>query len=73
MYEIEKGIPIPPQNKGVRIYPFDTMEIGDSFLVPDGGGNKAVSALQQYRKKDTTRRFTVRAQPDGTMRIWRIE
>lgn len=73
MYEIEKGIPIPQQNKGVRIYPFPTMEVGDSFLVLDGGRNKAVSALVRFKKHNATRKFTVRTQPDGSLRIWRIE
>lgn len=73
MYEIEKGIPVPTQNKGMRIYPFPTMEVGDSFLVADGGRNRAMSALVRYKQHNAGRRFTVRTQPDGSLRIWRIE
>lgn len=37
-FEIEKGIPIPAIKRGgghiEAIYPFDTMEVGDSFFIP---------------------------------------
>ena len=35
MIKIEKDIPIPPKSQGKRAkYPFQSMGLGDSFVVP---------------------------------------
>jgi hypothetical protein len=71
--EIEKGIPIPPKKGGKIFFPFDEMEVGDSFFVPVKEknmrrlvNNKASKYAGKSGKKFTTR--TV----EGGIRCWRI-
>jgi hypothetical protein len=74
MFQIEKGVPIPPRRGGGEsIYPFDAMEVGDSFLVPNGTkSTKALHSAAQTAKKRLGRSFAVRAVANGT-RVWRID
>lgn len=79
MIKIERGVPIPPparsrsaerQNK----YPFDTMEVGDSFFVAtkadetSAGIQRRLTACAAMHKpmRYATRRV------DGGVRCWRI-
>ncbi len=80
MYEIEKGIPIPKSHaKG--LFPFQDMEIGDSFLVevdPDIllGKQKLWKALRNARdnaKKDYEIETTYRKVGPGRFRVWRTK
>jgi hypothetical protein len=73
LYTIEKGIPIPPI-KQASTYPFNTMEVDDSFLVETDREDIVESArsaaqwhAQKYGKKFVTR--TV----EGGLRIWRVK
>ena len=34
-FKIERGVPIPTRQRAPR-YPFDSLEVGESFFVPDG-------------------------------------
>lgn len=87
--EIEKGIPVPPARpagKGGREskYPFESMDVGDSFLVPANiaPADGDFSALRRLRLNLMTRctkagkrwgrRYTTRMVPEG-VRVWRIE
>lgn len=75
MYEIEEGVPIPELLQGAPCkYPFRTMDVGQSFFVPnDGSGVRALQrrvAGSTCRIKD--RKFTVR-QVEGGVRCWRTE
>ena len=52
MYRIQKNIPIPakmPQGRK-QIYPFDRMEVGDSFAVPLSKRKSLVSSINKYAK-----------------------
>ena len=71
-FEIEKGIPIGIKSAGVRTskYPWATMEIGDSFLVPDLGVDSMSAAASQAGKR-LGRKFTCRTMNHG-VRIWRV-
>jgi hypothetical protein len=63
--KIEKGRPIP------RNYPFDKMEVGDSFLIPEYMRHESVyMAAMRYRKK-TGKKFAVRRTADGYC-CWRV-
>lgn len=63
--KVEKGIPIPAR------YPFNQMEVGDSFVVPMEITRYAVStAAHRYGKKHGIK-FTVRRMTDKTIRCWR--
>lgn len=63
--QIEKNIPVP------RRFPFDKMEVGDSFAIPPDTRREtvAVAALRYGRKHDME--FVVRMVPDRTYRCWR--
>jgi hypothetical protein len=69
MFKIEKGI---PQNiKSMRMqYPFDKMDVGDSFLVKGGEqGMKARSAAGNWGKVNG-KKFSTRKVGDD-YRVWR--
>ena len=68
MYEIEKNIEIP-SNKHQK-YPWDDLEVGDSFLMPDGNLNQARSASNSWAMRHNVE-FAVRT-VDGGVRVWRI-
>lgn len=83
-YEVEKGIPIPTINRTTRqLYPFDKMEVGDSFKVQLVLGEKHAkkfnslnSAIHAFRKKNKCleKRFTCRhIKEEEIIRCWRIE
>ncbi len=65
-YKIEKGIPMPPIPKK---YPFNLMEIGDSFFVPKPPNKvSAVAGLYGKRHGKKFRCITV----DGGTRVFRV-
>ena len=65
--KVEKGMPIPNR------YPFDEMEVGDSFALPPGVARNTVSvAAGRYGEKHAMK-FTVRRMDDKTLRCWRVE
>ena len=82
MFEIEKDIPIPPLkgNRKETLYPFNQMEVGDSFFVPFGEDEKLtkmrVSAsigqrCRHYKKNGQPNRFSMRSVGTG-VRVWRV-
>ena len=53
-------------------YPFDGMEVGDSFLVPSHVNRTTVSvAAKRWGEKHDVK-FTIRMTEDRTLRCWRI-
>lgn len=53
-FKIESGIPFAPTNRGGRgrkptAFPFDDMDVGDSFLIPCDPQDKKV--LDSWRRK----------------------
>lgn len=78
---IDTDIPIPearPKGKNVGrriVWPFATMNVGDSFLVPEWADEgRAFAALWKMRKEERIspdRNFSVRV-IDGRPRIWRV-
>lgn len=71
-FKIEKGIPMPATNS---VYPFASMEVGDSFAVPIAQHKHLVSASQNYRRRHGKEVvFSIRRVDDETqVRIWRME
>jgi hypothetical protein len=67
--KIEKGLPLVPYNN--TRWPFDSMEIGDSFLIPSQTKSSTVSAAARFHSKIKGTKFSVRKTPDGH-RCWRI-
>lgn len=73
MYKIEKHVPAPEDLGGMKKYPFDDMEIGDSFFVPNGKVRNIKQQVQYYQNKTEKRkRFAVR-EVEGGVRVWRVE
>lgn len=75
MYKIQKNVPIPSKTAHGRkkVYPFEKMEVGDSFAVPLIKTKTVTSAVSQENKKyKGERRYTIRVIKNKT-RIWRIQ
>ena len=76
MYEIEKGIPVPPNSERATKYPWK-MAIGESFFVPFGEDEHALTTQRVRRSAAMAgprynKKFTVR-EVDGGLRVWCIE
>lgn len=78
MFKIEKNIEITKRKKRQRNnlkYPFNEMEVGDSFLVPVGDEDERVVQRRlvsacKYKKVDGIK-FKTRCLCDG-VRVWRV-
>jgi hypothetical protein len=70
-YEIEKGVEMPPDKRKTSKYPFEKMEVGDSFFVPEKTAISLQSTCSLYKQK-TGYKFILR-EVDGGVRIWRSE
>jgi hypothetical protein len=62
---IDKGVPIPNR------FPFDQMEVGDSFVITTKRQTASVAA-RRYGDKHGMK-FITRQMPDGTFRCWRTK
>ena len=73
MFKIDKGVPLPLQGKGARLYPFIELEVGDSFFVE---GKVPRNLHQPARQQCPGRKFVFRTRiendREGT-RVWRVE
>lgn len=74
MFKIEKGVPLPADDRPGRRakYPFEDMDIGDSFFVP--GHMKMASTISAAgRKLGMKFRYKVQTESgtEGT-RVWRV-
>lgn len=69
--KIEKGIPLPSRGgaNGNAKYPWRTMEVGDSFLVPAKTPRK-FSAHMAQAQRNTGHKFASRT-VEGGCRVWR--
>ena len=70
-FTVEKDIPPPPST---IVYPFKTMEVGESFLQPDTLlGIKLRGVIYNYGNRNG-KVFSVQKQPmDGGYRVWRTQ
>ena len=76
MFEIEKGIEITKSENNGTIdykYPFNLMDIGDSFFVPCEKSGTAILQrnISQLARNRRPKKFTVR-RLEGGVRCWRI-
>ena len=72
-YTIEKAIPFPEGKKRRSTYPFEQMEIGDSFLVPldrDKSPSGIYAAVSNAKKRHNINLTSARV--EGGIRVWRI-
>lgn len=76
-FHIEKHIAVPQKVGRPNIYPFDEMEVGDSFVVHADIAKQATMAAYRYafnkRKRGEHRAFVTRKIDDNNTRIWRSE
>lgn len=81
MIQIEKGIPIPERSyrNSISNLPFDKMEVGDSFFVPDKTDSTSLATMRVYcsrwaKQLGIKLRVSVqkKASPAG-IRVWRVE
>lgn len=76
MTEIEKGIPVPESwrtKKGESKYPFNKLEVGDSFVIEKNGHKSWEFSFAAVLKaqKDLGIKLTTRAEGDEKRRVWR--
>ena len=74
LYKIETGIPIPETEKTVagRKYPFLSMQIGDSFLIPKSDlGKDETSPVRFANSRFKPKKFVSQYDVEGNLRIWR--
>jgi hypothetical protein len=74
-YIIEKNIPVPAITRRGR-YPFDVMEIGDSFVF-SADHRKSISASAsiaggKLRRSGKNVRFVIRAVPNTNRQMYRV-
>ena len=68
--EIETGLPLPSPKRGFPSkYPWDKLEVGQSFFVSDPSRHFPSTISVEGRKRG--RKFSQRAM-DGGIRVWRI-
>ena len=70
MIVVEKGIELPKGRIGQQKYPWDEMDIGDSFYVA-GGDLKRIRWAATANGSKYGRKYSVRA-VDGGVRTWRV-
>jgi hypothetical protein len=66
---IEKNVPIPKTHeRGNKKYPFDEMDVGDSFTCDTPNINNSV---RFYAKRNEGKKFTTRKVGEAQWRVWR--
>jgi len=63
---IEKGVPLPKR------YPFEHMQVGDSFAIPPHIKRTTVGIAAMRFGREHGMKFTIRTMPDRTLRCWRV-
>jgi hypothetical protein len=69
-FKIEKGIP-PPIGKKNGKYPYDKMDVGDSFYI-EGAKITTISASIYHQNKKNKNKFASKTVDSG-VRVWRIQ
>jgi len=71
---VEKTVPLPERRNNTKKYPFDQMEIGDSFFVELAQGKKPYTLKQAVNKANNkfkgAQHYIVR-EVQGGARVWR--
>lgn len=67
LVKIEKNVPMPTDTRSR--YPWDEMEIGDSFIYPRKDVHQYASVMSKRRSPKKYVGRTI----DGVNRIWRVE
>ena len=75
-FKVDKKIPVPKEHTPNR-YPFDTMEIGDSFFVTEDqtANLKSVYGAASHHAKRHNKKFLSAIREEGGkrgIRVWRV-
>lgn len=70
IYQVDSELPVPVGR--ATKYPFDSMEVGDSFSFPIVERANIQSRISKL-KKDTGKVFAIRKMDIGVARVWRKE
>jgi hypothetical protein len=65
---IDSGIPAPERAS----YPYDSLQVGDSFLFPVSKRGSVQSRVNRM-KREQGKEFTVKKMDKDTCRVWRIK
>ncbi len=68
--KIENKVPIPPPNQGVRKFPWDTLKVGQSFVVTSKSNVTQLCRMAQATRK--SKKFEGRML-NGVKRVWRVK
>lgn len=75
-YKIEEGIPIPERpGRNRKDHPFNTMKIGDSFIVelPDPSKSEGVKNSIYVLARTRGLKIAIRKIDNDTLRVWRVD
>jgi hypothetical protein len=69
-YEVEDDVPVPPKKVSRKSkYPFGSMAINQSVLIPEKGYSAVIGVLRKH--KNEGKKFVIRQVAEG-FRVWRI-
>lgn len=74
--KIDKNVPFPQHLLRQMKYPFDQMEVGDSFFAPMQDPRNISGSVAAAKKKHPKRGFTTEGRFEGNffgVRVWRTE
>jgi hypothetical protein len=69
--KIDKDVPIPEWGKVKLTYPFNEMDVGDSFVVPKEKGSSMRNCAFHYSRR-WGKEFVTRKVKNG-LRVWRTK
>lgn len=69
-YQVERGIPIPETTR--QKYPFQNMNIKDSFMFTENDKERVLSSASYWSDK-LEHKYSTRKTGEKTYRIWRIQ
>jgi hypothetical protein len=69
-YEVEDNVPVPPKKVSRKSkYPFGSMAINQSVLIPEKGYSAVIGVLRKHKAEG--KKFIIRQVTEG-FRVWRI-
>lgn len=73
--KIDKDVPLPEGAARSTTYPFEDMEINDSFFVPGKNSDQLTNAASHWRKKNGWSFACRNTEEEGVKgaRVWRVK
>jgi hypothetical protein len=74
LIDIEKNVVMPELPKRGAVYPYEQMEVGDSFFIRDDRKNVIINVCNRNRKAALKNNAAYTAKKvDGGVRVWRVK